>query len=60
MKRILDTSFRYTPSFDTDVRRTFERIKRQQRTKNVGQERTRLQPALNALPMELNKASGTT
>jgi hypothetical protein len=27
MKRILDPDFRYTPSFATDVRRTFERIR---------------------------------
>lgn len=30
MKHILDSSFRYKPSFDTDVRRTFERVRRQQ------------------------------
>lgn len=30
MKHILDSSFRYRPSFDTDVRRTFERVRRQQ------------------------------
>ena len=29
MKRILDRSFVYTPSFATDVRKTFERIRRQ-------------------------------
>jgi hypothetical protein len=29
MIHILDASFRYEPSFDTDVRRTFERIRRQ-------------------------------
>jgi hypothetical protein len=29
MKRILDRSFRYTPSFQTDVRETFERIRRE-------------------------------
>lgn len=27
MKSILDPSFRYTPSFQTDVRETFERIR---------------------------------
>jgi hypothetical protein len=26
MKSVLDPSFRYTPSYDTDVRKTFERI----------------------------------
>jgi hypothetical protein len=30
MKSILDPSFRYTPSFETDVRKTFERIRREQ------------------------------
>jgi hypothetical protein len=30
MKGILDPSFRYTPSYATDVRRTFERIRRGQ------------------------------
>jgi hypothetical protein len=28
MKSILDPSFRYNPSFDTDLRRTFARIRR--------------------------------
>lgn len=28
MKSILDPTFRYTPSFDTDLRRTFARIRR--------------------------------
>jgi hypothetical protein len=31
MKSILDHSFCYTPSFDTDVRRTFARIRRERR-----------------------------
>ena len=30
MKHILDSSFRYKPSFDTDVRKTFERARKQQ------------------------------
>jgi len=30
MKHILDSDFRYRPSFDTDVKRTFEKIRRQQ------------------------------
>ena len=29
MKRILDRSFRYVPSHETDVRKTFERIRRE-------------------------------
>ncbi len=31
MKTILDSSFRYTPSFDTDIRRTFARIRETQK-----------------------------
>ena len=30
MKSILDCSFRYRPSFATDVRKTFERVRREQ------------------------------
>ena len=29
MKRILDRSFRYVPSNETDVRKTFERIRKE-------------------------------
>jgi hypothetical protein len=29
MKRILDRSFRYTPSYATNLRTTFERIRRE-------------------------------
>ena len=32
MKSILDSSFRYTNSVETDLRKTFARIRRQQRT----------------------------
>jgi hypothetical protein len=31
MKSILDPAFRYTPSVQTDIRKTFARIRRQQR-----------------------------
>jgi len=31
MKSILDRSFRYTKSADTDIRKTFARIRREQR-----------------------------
>jgi hypothetical protein len=30
MKSIFDSSFKYTPSFETDVRKTFDRIRQQQ------------------------------
>jgi hypothetical protein len=31
MKRILDPSFEYQPSYATDIRKTFERVRQQQR-----------------------------
>ena len=37
MKRIFDSSFNYTRSFDTDVRKTFDKVRREQ-----GQLRSRL------------------
>lgn len=30
MKTVFDSSFKYKPSFDTDLRKTFERIRREQ------------------------------
>jgi len=31
MKSILDRTFRYTPSFETDLRKTFARIERERK-----------------------------
>jgi hypothetical protein len=38
MKSILDPTFRYTPSVQTDVRKTFARIRREMRAQNAKQE----------------------
>ena len=38
MKSILDPSFRYTKSFDTDLRKTFVRIRREQRQQSTPQD----------------------
>ena len=35
MKSILDRIFRYTRSAETDLRKTFERLRRQQRNKTA-------------------------
>jgi hypothetical protein len=61
MKHILDSSFRYKPSFDTDVRRTFERIRRQQqqpkaRTASTAKESTEVRVKVLQLD-QLKKAS---
>jgi hypothetical protein len=37
MKSILDYSFRYTRSIDTDLRKTFARIRREQRQQALAQ-----------------------
>ena len=39
MKRILDPTFRYRPSFATNVRETFERVRREQQRTAGGQAR---------------------
>ena len=31
MKSVFDSSFKYTPSLDTNVRKTFDRVRREQR-----------------------------
>jgi hypothetical protein len=41
MKHILDSDFRYRPSFDTDVKKTFEKIRRQQHVKDQQQAKDR-------------------
>lgn len=35
-KRLLDPAFRYTPSYSTDLRKTFERIRREQQDEGRG------------------------
>jgi len=37
MKSLLDPSFRYTRSIDTDIRKTFARIRREQQKQTRGQ-----------------------
>ena len=60
MKHILDSSFRYRPSFDTDVRRTFEKARRQQHTKQTEQARQKPEVRVKVLQLDqLKKASAT-
>jgi hypothetical protein len=60
MKHILDSSFRYKPSFDTDVKRTFERIRKQQQTRDREQARADSEVRVKVLKLDqLKKASGT-
>jgi hypothetical protein len=59
MKHILDSEFRYRPSFDTDVRKTFEKVRRQQQVKDREQQPAELsEPKVKVLKLEqLKKAS---
>jgi hypothetical protein len=62
MKHILDSSFRYKPSFDTDVRKTFEKIRRQQQTREhaKAEAETVSTPRIRVLQLDqLKKASST-
>ena len=52
MKSVFDPSFKYRPSVNTDVRKTFERIRRQQR-----QDERRTQSS-EAAPVVVDIASG--
>jgi hypothetical protein len=61
MKHILDSDFRYRPSFDTDVRKTFEKARRQQQTKEREQSATEPEIKVKVLKLEqLKKASNSS
>jgi hypothetical protein len=58
MKHILDSEFRYRPSFDTDVRKTFEKVRRQQqlRRRKAGGEEAKAAPAIEVKVLKLEQA----
>jgi hypothetical protein len=41
MKSILHPSFKYVPSVETDIRKTFARVRREQRLAKEAEERTK-------------------
>jgi len=45
MKSILDRSFQYTPSAQTDLRKTFARIRREQRALEAANDRAAAEAA---------------
>lgn len=60
MKHILDSSFRYRPSFDTDVRKTFEKVRRQQQAQVREQAKPNPEVRVKVLQLDqLKKASGS-
>ena len=50
MKSILDPTFRYTKSVDTDLRKTFARIQRDLRKQQSQQSGARVDPARKVIP----------
>ena len=61
MKSILDRSFRYTPSVETDLRKTFARIRRKQRDKQRAQASADAEVKTKVLLIDhLKKASSVT
>ena len=64
MKHILDSDFRYRPSFDTDVKKTFEKIRRQQQAKEQqAKDRQSKHPEVQVRVLkleQLKKASSST
>jgi hypothetical protein len=60
MKHILDSAFQYRPSFDTDVRKTFEKVRRQQQAREREQNKPNAEITVKVLKLEqLKKATGT-
>jgi hypothetical protein len=65
MKHILDSSFRYKPSFDTDIRKTFDNARRQQdrerdQAKADADAKENSSPRIRILQLDqLKKASST-
>jgi hypothetical protein len=60
MKHILDSAFQYRPSFDTDVRKTFEKVRRQQQAREREQDKPNSQIQVRVLKLDqLKKATGT-
>jgi len=57
MKSILDPSFRYTKSVETDLRKTFARVRREQRKQQQGQPTTNIEELRKVLPFYSRRAA---
>jgi hypothetical protein len=51
MKSILDPSFNYVPSTSTDLRKTFARVRREQRKQREAAERAKAEAAAKVTPI---------
>lgn len=57
MKSILDPSFRYTKSVETDLRKTFARVRRERRQREQAQVAANGEAIRNVLPLHSRKAA---
>ena len=55
MKSILDPEFRYTPSVDTDLRKTFARVRREQRRREEAAAQVREEARKKVLPIVVRR-----
>ena len=55
MKHILDYDFRYRPSFDTDIKKTFEKVRRQQQVKEQQLAKTKAQSEVTVKVVKLDQ-----
>jgi len=60
MKHILDSDFRYRPSFDTDVRKTFEKVRRQQQMRERDQTPAKSEPEMKVKVLKLEQLKKAT
>lgn len=62
MKYIFDSSFRYRPSFATDVRETFKRARREQRERARDRDQAKANPDAEGkvLKLDQRKKAGRT
>ena len=59
MKTIFESSYKYTPSLETDLRKTFDRIRREQRAKIAGQTGApKSDTKVNILPLAAQNRKG--
>lgn len=56
MKRVFDPSFKYTSSLETDLHKTFDRIRREQR---AAARRAEATPASKATVVQLPREAGS-
>ena len=57
MKSILDSSFRYTPSAQTDLRKTFARLRREQRQSDLMRVKAKIAAKVTVLPTKEARAA---